>query len=283
MLTIMRIYRRFWNDLEAHHLVNRLSDNSIQLTELGFLAGESSISVVSIIRFINYLSKNEIKSVGDPELVVICQLAKELDDVYIPINQKSTKERFRWPNELHNQGIPDNLVRFLGYEAPDQKTATKRAKRAAAALAYISDLSLEKIEEYLLQHMPKRMISGAVRQIADRTCDVLPTVVRIAEHLHPNQNQFKGTDLLLTRLATGANAKMAYLAAYTGTKLTRGDYISLMNADCTSFEFLKQADDDLLLRCITGNTFKLKAIRNAISQDQHGEDNEVKLPLYQKG
>ncbi|MCK4956641.1 MAG: DEAD/DEAH box helicase, partial [Candidatus Cloacimonetes bacterium] len=228
------------NDLETHRLVARNSDNRIQLTELGFLAGESGVAVSSIIRFIECLTRINASEIGDLELVVTCQIAEELDRVNIPIHKKSIKERKRWPNELHNQGVSGTLIRSLNYDAPDQVTITARMKKSMAAIAYISDTSLEDIETFLLQHMRKSPIAGAIRQTADRTCDVLPTVAQIAENLHPNQNLLNKVDLLLARLSTGANADMAYLALHAGTKLTRGDYFNLLKAGFTSFEVLKQ-------------------------------------------
>ena len=268
------------NDLESHNLVSRTADDRIQLTELGFLAGDSAVSVVSIIRFIKCLSLLRTDEIGDLELIVTCQVSEELDRVYMAINQRSVKERNKWPNELRNQGVSNTLIRSLSFDAEDQKAITTRMKKATAAIAYISDMTLEDIEVFLVTHMRKNPIAGAIRQTADRICDVLPTVAQIAEHLYPNNNIVDKVDLLLARLATGAYAEMAYLALYTGTKLTRGDYLDLMKAGFTSFDSLEQANEAELLQCLGTDHFKLIAIKDAINVYQEKANEEIILKPY---
>lgn len=269
------------NDLESHDLVTRTTDNRIQLTELGFLAGKSAISVISIIRFIECLSRLNAEEIADLELLVTCQVSEELDGVYMAIHQKSVQERNKWPNELRNQGVPENLISSLSAHAEDQKAITMRMKKATAAIAYISDMTLEDIEIFLVTHMRKDPIAGAIRATANRTCDVLPTVAKIAEHLYPNNNIVDRVDTLLVRLATGASADMIYLARQTGTKLTRGDYFDLMKSGFTNFENLEQADDTALMKCIGADPFKLIAIRDAITNMRQEEiDEEITLRPY---
>jgi replicative superfamily II helicase len=269
------------NDLETHRLVARTADNQIQLTELGFLAGESIVSVSSIIRFIECLTRLSASEIGDLELVVTCQIAEELDNINIPIHKSSIKERSKWPSELHNQGVSDTLIKSLIYDAADQVAITARMKKSMAAIAFISDMGLEDIETFLLQHMRKIPIAGAIRQTADRTCDVLPIVAQIAGHIYPDHNFSDKFDILLTRLATGANADMAFLALHTGTKLTRGDYFNLMKAGFTSFDILEQTDDATLKQCVGADSFKLTTIKDAIFDAQQEEnDEEISLKPY---
>jgi helicase len=270
------------NDLETHQMLARTTNNRLQLTELGFLAGESSVSVSSIIRFIECLTPLTPNEINDLELLVTCQIAEELDRVIIPIHKTSIKERNKWPSELRNQGVCDRVIESLRYNAKDQAAITARMKKSMAAIAYISDTKLEDIEIFLLQHMRKSPISGAIRQTADRTCDILPTVAQVAEYLHPDQNLSNKADILLARLATGANAKMAFLASHTGTKLTRGDYLTLMNAGFTSFEILEKADDSTILQYLGTASTKLTSIKDAIidaKQDEGGEG--ISLKPYQ--
>ncbi len=271
------------NDLESHNLVSRTADDRIQLTELGLLAGDSAVSVVSIIRFIRCLSQLRTDEIGDLELIVTCQVSEELDRVYMAINQRSVKERNKWPNELRNQGVSNTLISSLSFDAEDQKAITTRMKKATAVIAYISDMTLEDIEVFLVTHMRKNPIAGAIRQTADRTCDVLPTVAQLAEHLYPNNNIVDKVDLLLARLATGAYSEMAYLALFTGTKLTRGDYLNLMKAGFTSFKSLEHANEAELLQCLGADHFKLIAIKNAINDEKQEKANEEIILKPYKG
>uniref|UniRef100_UPI004055B795 DEAD/DEAH box helicase n=1 Tax=Candidatus Electrothrix sp. TaxID=2170559 RepID=UPI004055B795 len=272
------------NDLESHNLVVRTTDDDhIQLTELGFLAGESAVSVVSIIRFIKCLSRIRTDEIGNLELIATCQVSEELDRVYMAINQRSVQESKKWPRELRSQGVSNMLINSLKLDAEDQRAITMRMKRATAVIAYISDMTLEDIERFLVTHMRKEPIAGAIRQTADRTCDVLPTVAQIAEHFYPNNNIADNVDKLLARVSTGACAEMAYLALYTGTRLTRGDYLDLIRANFTNFESLEQADDVELLQCLGENNLKLIAIKDALKDGyQEKVDEELVLEPYKE-
>ncbi|UZS00213.1 DEAD/DEAH box helicase [Chondrinema litorale] len=271
------------NDLEDHKLVIRSDNNQIQLTKLGFLAGESIVSVVSIIRFIECLSRLHVHEISDLQLLAICQISEELDNVYMAINKKSIKEQSKWQKELRKQGLSSVLINLLTHNAEDQATVTTRMKKSIAMIAYISEMTLEDIEIFLTSHMRKEPIAGAIRQTAARTCDVLPTVAQIAEYLYPNHNIVDKVDLLLARLATGASSEMTYLTLYTGTKLTRGNYLALMKAGFTSFEKLEQADDIALLDCLGADNFKLTVIRDAIyNMQRENNDEEISLKPYKR-
>lgn len=270
------------SDLENHRLITRSSDNSVQLTELGFLAGENVVAVNSIIRFVECLNRLDTSEIGDLELLVTCQISEELDGVYFPIHKKSTKERAKWPNELRIQGVCSTLINSLSYDAADFSVVTSRMKKSMAAIAYISDMSFEDIESYLLQHMRNSPIAGSIRQTTDRICDVLPTVAQIGEILYPQQDISNKVDSLLARLSTGASADMAFLALYAGTKLTRGDYFNLMKAGFKSFQIIEQAEDISLLECLGEDPLKLEVIKEAINKSYQENDNEeISLKPYQ--
>ena len=145
-----------------------------------------------------------------------------------------------------------------------QAAITSRMKKAFAAIVYMSDTELDKLELYLTQHMRKDPVAGAIRQSASRSCDVLATAVKVASILHPSSNIHENGDALLARLATGTSAEMAYLAVLVGTKLTRGDYSLLMRDGLTGIDILDQASDDQILGCVGGDSLKLLEIRGAI-------------------
>lgn len=77
------------NELQNHDLITETIDGLLQLTKLGFLAGESIIEVNSIIRFVDCLRRLNPADFSDPALLVILQVSEELDQVYMPVNKKS--------------------------------------------------------------------------------------------------------------------------------------------------------------------------------------------------
>src|SRR5690349_2378062 len=73
-------------------------------------------------------------------------------------------------------------------------------------------------------------VAGPLRSVASRTCDLLLAVTRVAELLHPGLDLSERCSRLLTRLEVGVPAAAVPLAAQAGTRLTRGDYLSLLRA-----------------------------------------------------
>lgn len=252
-------------DLEKHNLVIRTKDNRIQLTELGMIAGESAISIKSFIRFVECLGRLSSGDISDPELIAIAQTSEELDQVNMPLHGRSTKEQQKWRKELARIGISSVLLSAMEYGAGEQKIVVARRKKAASSLAYISNMSLDEIERMLTQHMRPTGMAGAIRSVADRTCDVLPTVAQIAEYFNPSLALSERVERLITRLSTGSHSDMVFLATEVGSKLLRGDYLALTGEGYTSFDVLEKASDQQILSCVGNDPFKLISIRDAVN------------------
>ncbi|RZL96965.1 MAG: DEAD/DEAH box helicase, partial [Pedobacter sp.] len=98
-------------DLENHQLVQKDLEGLYRSTTLGKLAGDSGLSVESIIRVVECLSRMNEGHMTEPNLVALTQLCVELEEVYMPINRKSTKmEPMTWSDEIKRQNIANAIV-----------------------------------------------------------------------------------------------------------------------------------------------------------------------------
>jgi hypothetical protein len=235
--------------LEAHKLIERDENGIHRLTQLGYLAGEAIVEVESIIRLISALASINPASINDPTLVTATQLTVELDEVLFPLNKKSTqKEPQTWAYELQRQGVTPSVMHALHRSVNDKHQGTVRAKKAVACLIWMSDWPMTKIEQTLTQFGGALDgASGAIRAVTSRSCDLLPTVARVAELLHPGLDLAERRARLLTRLEVGVPSMAVDLAAQLGTHLVRGDYQRLIKAGLCNIESVEKSSDETIL------------------------------------
>jgi helicase len=225
------------NTLRIHNLVN-LDNNVYHLTELGRLTGEAGVEVQSILRLVEALSQTDPSSINDPALIAATQLTVELDKVLFPINKKSNqKEPQTWVSEIRRQAVPPSIIRALSQSAQEELQSTLRAKKAVACLLWITDRPLAEMENILTQFGGRLDgAAGPIRSLRARTCDLLPVVSRVAELIHPGLELGERTNRLLVRLEIGIPAKIVGLGKLLGDKLSRGDYLKLVQANLCDME-----------------------------------------------
>jgi len=259
------LLERAVNELARHKLVELNAEGMYQLTELGRLSGVSGVEVESIIRVVGSVSGIDPGNISDPTLIAASQLTVELDQVLFPINKKSTqKEPQTWSNELRGQGVAHSVMSGLSRDIQVAHQPTLRAKKAVACLLWISGRPISEIEDILTQFGGRfDGAAGPIRSVKSRTCDVLPTVAKIAELVHPGLSLGNRIHRLLTRLELGIPAVAADLAVFSGDSLSRADYLQLTKAGLVTFVAIDAAEDDALLACVSKNRSKLKVIRGA--------------------
>ena len=103
--------------------------------------------------------------------------------------------------------------------------------------------------------------AGPMRSVKSRTCDLLPTVARIAELLTRDLALGNRVERLLTRLEMGVPSVVVDLAALVGDKIARGDYLRLIDAGLGSPVALQTATDESILACVDANKPKLEALK----------------------
>lgn len=274
------------NDLEGHRMVERDNVGGFRLTQLGRLAGEGGVEVESIIRIVSALASADPTRINDPTLVTATQLTVELDQVLFPLNKKSKrKEPQTWESELRQQDVAPSVMVALHRSVSDQHQETLRAKKAVACLLWITDWSMAEIERVLTQFGGALDgAAGPIRAVTARSCDLLPTVARVAELLHPCLDLGDRSGRLLTRLEVGVPGTAVDLAARVGSRLSRGDYHSLLRAGISTIEAIETSSDEALLACVSGSKEKLFEIRLAARthREQATEGSAISpiLPRY---
>ena len=220
-------------------------NDAVAVTALGRFAGESGIEVSSLIRLSHVLGR--LSEVRAADLVALAQVTVELDEYLVPTHRTSVRERIRWPQFLTREGVQRAVINSLhiGGENP-----TIRAKRAAAALYYITATPIREAERQLLQHVRENSASGAIRAVAGRTRDVLDAVATVAG-LRASLDCAEIADELAIRLEFGVPAEMVAVADTYGDGLTRGDYLSLHRGDLLHPDTIEASSDDDLAKFLT--------------------------------
>ncbi|GBE93656.1 DEAD/DEAH box helicase [Nostoc cycadae] len=259
--------------LSQHRLVEADENNFYYLTPLGRLAGEAGVEVESIIRLVACLSQLNPESIREPTLLAATQLTVELDRLLFPINWKSTnKEPTVWKQELLRQGVPHLLLNALNLGVTNQHQSTLRAKKAVACLLFVTDRSTAEIESILTQFGGTLGgAAGAIRDVAERTCDLLLTVAQVAGILHPNLDLDEPISRLLIRLNVGVPPAAVDLAKQVATRLTRGEYLQLLHAGLCNIDAIETVSDSDILSHLNHDIEKLAIVRKAVKQHRQQE------------
>lgn len=133
----------------------------------------------------------------------------------------------------------------------------------------MTDRPLLEIEQIVTRHGGDlNGPAGPVLAVSSRTYDILPTVARIAEVLHPGLTLGEKVQQLLVRLENGVPAAIAEVAGVVGTRLSRADYLRLLRASLTTLNALRNASDASLLPCVAGDADKLAELRKTAAEPQ---------------
>jgi helicase len=85
-------------------------EGKYRLTELGKIAGESGISVSSVINLVDALTGVPLPQVTGRALLAAAQVTQELADILIPLHKRSHQERARWQGAIAQQKLPGPVV-----------------------------------------------------------------------------------------------------------------------------------------------------------------------------
>ncbi len=268
-------------DLARHGLTEPHEGDRYDVTPLGRLAGESATEVESIIRLVQCLKPLQPNQVSDPAIISAVQTTAELDNVYVPIHKRTPKELQSWLGILRQQSINGHLLQALGLRIKEPHDHAARAKRAVAALAYISGQEMESIETMLGQHGGGFDGSaGPIRSIASRTADLIGTAGRVAEILHPGLTLGVRTERLGVRLTLGIPGMAVELGRAAGANLSRGDYLRLTAGGLIDYDSISAAGDDSILSCVDHDPDRLAIVRlaaQAMAKAADGTRNPVPI------
>jgi hypothetical protein len=222
------------------------------------------IEVVSVIRLVSCLRPLSVDQITDPLLVAAVQHTLELDAVNVPLNKKTQKEAQTWLEVLRRQAIIESVLRLFAVEVREPHEQGARAKRAVAALAYVSGEPMNAIETMIQRHGGGFGGSaGNIRSIAARTSDMIGTAGRIAELLHPGLHLGERIERLQIRLTLGIPGAAVDLGREAGQQLSRGDYLALTLAGLTTPDAIQKASDEQILACLENDREQLAVVRSA--------------------
>lgn len=271
------------DELGVYKLIEQDNEGFYHPTPLGRLAGESGLEVESILRIINALEGVPESDINDPTLIALTQITVELDQVFFPINKRSTqKEPQVWMSEVKGQGVADNVIIAFGRSVKDRTESTCRAKKTVACLLWITDKQMVDIEKLLTQFGGGSTAAGAIRGVSARTCDVLSTVGGIAELLNPGFDSAGRIERLLVRLEIGIPGKMVELATIFGKIFNRGDYLCLLKKGIVDNETFVNAGEELILSCLANNKAKLTAAKIRLEEYEREEKYIISGPILPK-
>ena len=267
-----------WNDtdisgalaeLEQHGLVEAHDGDTVTLTALGRLAADSGMAVESVLRILDALRAIPIQSLNDKCALCLVQLTQELDEVYVPLNRKGhRRESASWFGILAQAGVPGTLVARIQSLPGDNYGAIARAKKASACLLWIDGVELQEIERILMRHHRNFAAAGPVRSTVNRSMDMLPTVLQIAQLLYEQDLSQLADDVML-QLQIGVPSDMTEVAHALGLRLGRADYLALMRCGLASLDAIVGASDESLLSALNNDRSKLSLIRTL------GEESEA--------
>ncbi len=285
-----------WDEYKLSHALTDLEMLALlrkngalySVTPLGRIAGEAGLEVGSVILLVDTLKGCHQDDINEVNLLALSQLTAELGQVYFPMNKRSTvKEPQTWFSEIRRQGVSVPIIDSMhGVGWEDSGLSTLRAKKTMALLLWISDLPLNQIEKIMTRFGGAfDGAAGPIRGLAARTCDILPTVGRVAELLFPDLNLSNRLSRLVLRLELGIPSKLASLGFQIGKLFSRGDYLQLLGAGLLSADQLETAEESELLSLLENDVLKLRAARVIMTQHREAwessEGISESLPLFE--
>jgi replicative superfamily II helicase len=255
------------DDLSRHGLIDAHGGERYKLTELGRLAGEMGIEVASVIGLVDSLRGLNPDMITDPALITAVQSTAELDAVAVPLNKKTPKEAQTWLGALRDQGVTESLLRSLSRNTKEAHDLGARAKRAVAALDYISGKDIGSIEQMLQKHgRGFNGSAGPIRSVASRTCDVIGAAARVAEISNRGLELGSRIERLRIRLTLGIPGGVVDLGREAGQELSRGDYLLLLKAGLVTADRIDAANDTEILACVGKSKARAELVRGCAAK-----------------
>lgn len=269
--------------LESVTLIEKDENELYRLTKIGWVAGQAGIEVESIARIIKALQELSEDQLNDQTLIALTQLSLELNDVYLSMNKKGNqKEQTEWANRLLREGVNRNILNHFKYYIKEQTDFTLRCKKVVCCLFWLTDTPMSNMENYLSQFYIDKSLSGSINNVCGRTFDILPSVIKIAELIFPDLDLTQRGENLLARLEVGTPFQIVEIVKVIGNRLTRPDYLNLLNAQITDINTLAITSDEDILNILNDNN-KLTIIREALenySKEDKNLSNFFDIPLY---
>jgi len=240
--------RQLLADMIRLQLVEQELDN-VQLTLLGRACGESSLLFRSAMRLVDLVRSVAAQGITAEQLMAVVQALPESDSNYTPMFKKGTKESVR-PSEASRR-FGGSIVNALQRFANDQFAYYARCKRASILWDWINGVPVERIEEtYTANPYQGKIGYGDIRKFADATRFHLGAAHRITNILFATGGPTEESiDHLLRQLEIGLPVHALGLIDVPAD-LTRGDYLTLLQAGIQTTDQVWQRSDEQLTQIL---------------------------------
>ncbi|MFK4102102.1 hypothetical protein ACI2L1_18890 [Streptomyces sp. NPDC019531] len=249
--------------------------SGLALTDLGSLAVRSGLGLDSVEAVTEALAAVPADSINCATLICAAHLTTELDDVrFNRIGRAPYQERARLTKRLRECGTAEPVLSRLMGTPSKSGIGTGRARQSLACLMWAEGVKLGNIERAISdqQTLTRRESPGPVQHAAQRTADVLATVVEIAFHVHPTADLGILPDVLPAQLELGIVAGLVPIAWHAEIPLLRPVYLNLARAGLTSPADILTADPALLLDCVGGRPEQRHVVWKAAMAAQEEAD-----------
>ena len=228
----------------------------IYLTLLGRACGSSSLSFESSLRLIELMKELNVAQTPPVQMLGFIQVLDEMDSIYTPVMRQGRSESVRANEVAQSFGPP--MIRVLQRFCGDEVAFWSRCKRASLMYDWIEGKPVEDIETRFSTTPYRGAISyGNIIGIADGARFHLRSAHQILSTLFPEEPEFLvAVDELLLRLEFGLPADAIPLTALP-LALSRGQYLALFAAGCTTAEEVNDLGIDMLTECVGANVASL--------------------------
>jgi hypothetical protein len=184
-------------------------------------------------------------------LIATVQVLAEMDAVYTPLMRgRSESIRASDASQRYGARMVSLLQRYCGGESE----FWARCKRAALLWDWLEGTPIESLEKSYTVNLFNAVSYGDVIRIAEATRFHLRSVHQILSTLLMEHPDFlTNLDTILKRLEFGLPEATMALTELP-TPLTRGQYLALWQAGCSTCEEVVQLSDEQLIACVGPTT-----------------------------
>jgi helicase len=223
----------------------------IHLTLLGRACGASSLSFESGLRLVELMRQLDIAQAQPTRILAMIQVLSEMDAIYTPVMKKGQSESVRASEVVQRYG--QAMVLALRRYCDDEIEFWGRCKRASLLYDWIDGTPIEIIEKrYSTTPFQGAISYGDIMRIADGTRFHLRSAQQVLAALFPASPEFlMSLDDILQRLEFGLPSTALPLTKLS-IPLTRGQYLALTNAGCSTLGDVAGLSFERLGDCIGG-------------------------------
>jgi replicative superfamily II helicase len=213
--------------LLENELIEQNGDH-LKLTLLGSACGQSSFSLPSCLKLLEFFSRYSKKRMLTPmELAALIQGIPELDSQYVPLNKRGNSEA-KWPQIAHSF-IDSSILSLLRLHVRSYHHVYARCKKICIIKEWIDGTPIDSIEANFTTNPYFPLGFGDVRAVADSTRFHLRSAFNILHLYSPfNCPEPDSISNFLKQIELGIPG-IALDLLNLPVQLERGEYLALVS------------------------------------------------------